>query len=886
MRKKAITGLFLTVFVLIISNAQATFIYYNSTIQGIYYGGDYIRGAINLSFIDEPVNSTLRSNFPGNASLINWLQNNSLLEDVDYKCSIKNCREDYLQGQKEERIILGLNENRTIGFKIIGRDINIEDFNLRLQSSGPPSCAAPLKIKIAGKTDYIVQSRGYTQNPCGEKIFGCFNNQSTLVTAQIRSRAYCANVTLPAAPSFEIGAVIKGSGQADLKMWLYNKDKDFLAKCGIITPSSQQDVLVNCIVNSSSIYQSNYFICISDETNGGAYNINLETSGNNCGSNGIDSDQYVADYQIYGRPMQFNSPDISINQTLFNLVDAYETLQGYLQDYINDLYGGNCTAGCFVPLEIQSGTQQNITLSSSLIKYSSDIGSFSSSDIYSLNKQSAKINMASKILSIDKLKFIIPLNSTENNFIFYLNNREITRKALNITPSFDFDISPKRAVIAQETEFKIIAKTNISSSSWKFFGDAEKDVQDYKIKKTFYDEGIYEIEVRAVNGSGSIAKKKFEIEVGDAKSAIESLLNSYQNNINNIYSRLDSFSSWIKIQAEKRARLNETNLTITKIRSQINGSSAGNYSRIIKEVLDLDIPESIIVEKSWQNIPLDIGAVEMDTRYIEKISNRSVADKDVLKTEILQWMNDNYNGEISTDVLSLKTKNESKVLFTIFNISIRAKNETNESYFIIDYPKEVVIFSKSYGEEQISSEEGEGIVIPLQTSNNLEFIILDEIEPLKLKAYISPDIGVIRPSAGYIEPGGNENPRKSKAYLFYIIIIVGFFVVYILLQEWYKKYYESQLFANKDDLYNIVTFIHNSRLGGLDDNKTRNKLEDSGWSREQVSFAFKKIDGKRTGMFEIPLFNFLEKKKINNEIVRRVQLNRVGGPDARFIKRV
>ena len=68
----------------------------------------------------------------------------------------------------------------------------------------------------------------------------------------------------------------------------------------------------------------------------------------------------------------------------------------------------------------------------------------------------------------------------------------------------------------------------------------------------------------------------------------------------------------------------------------------------------------------------------------------------------------------------------------------------------------------------------------------------------------------------------------------------------------------------------------------MDDNAIRKNLHGSLWGGEQIIYAFKKIDGKRTGMFEIPLFRGSEQRKIQDEIQKRRQ--RMGG-DARFIKR-
>ena len=41
------------------------------------------------------------------------------------------------------------------------------------------------------------------------------------------------------------------------------------------------------------------------------------------------------------------------------------------------------------------------------------------------------------------------------------------------------------------------------------------------------------------------------------------------------------------------------------------------------------------------------------------------------------------------------------------------------------------------------------------------------------------------------------------------------------------------------------------------------------WKREQIIYAFKKLTGKRTGMWEIPIFRRFERKKIIKELKKR-----------------
>ena len=107
------------------------------------------------------------------------------------------------------------------------------------------------------------------------------------------------------------------------------------------------------------------------------------------------------------------------------------------------------------------------------------------------------------------------------------------------------------------------------------------------------------------------------------------------------------------------------------------------------------------------------------------------------------------------------------------------------------------------------------------------------------------------------------------------------FLIYIILQTWYKKNYEKHLFKNPNDLYNLINFIYNSRKAGLDEKEGRKKLLEKKWSKEQIVYAAKKLDGKRTGMWEIPMFKFIENRKVREEL----QKKNPGKPlDGRFIK--
>ncbi len=98
----------------------------------------------------------------------------------------------------------------------------------------------------------------------------------------------------------------------------------------------------------------------------------------------------------------------------------------------------------------------------------------------------------------------------------------------------------------------------------------------------------------------------------------------------------------------------------------------------------------------------------------------------------------------------------------------------------------------------------------------------------------------------------------------FFLILAGV-ILYIFLQTWYKKKYEDYLFKNRNDLYNMITYIHNAKNQGLKEKEISIKLKQAGWSYEQVKYVMKKYAGKRTGMLEIPIEKILKNIK-NKEI--------------------
>ena len=94
-----------------------------------------------------------------------------------------------------------------------------------------------------------------------------------------------------------------------------------------------------------------------------------------------------------------------------------------------------------------------------------------------------------------------------------------------------------------------------------------------------------------------------------------------------------------------------------------------------------------------------------------------------------------------------------------------------------------------------------------------------------------------------------------------VFVLLVAIAVYAWLQAWYKKKYESYLFKNKNNFYNLINYFHNSKSKGWTDGEIVSKLKKAGWKSEQINYIMKKYAGKETGMAEISIDKILGKNK-------------------------
>ncbi len=912
--------LLLTFLNLLNVQAEVTVDKNSSVIETSYTEGEYVKGRINISF-SEDENKRFTSSFEGGTKLYDLLKNSS----ASFSCDPINCKDTFSATAGTISKEFSLVNGKKIGFLFNGKIENINTFLFNLSDvfGGKNSCENQINLDLFadGSVDFV--NYAPSNEVCASKPKGnrCFEDDEPKSLSVIGSRLYCGRMNVSAAAGYRVSAKIKKESANEKKLTFYIYDYSNLAYAvgRDCTPNIDvgQNGEVNCDINFSSSKNFEAMFCVSDtntyaETEIG-YQINSETHDYCGGHMDLPTTKKLSldhDYEIFIQPLMY----APVNKIVFNN-DFYKEIKkstsadikAEIRKYLNETNKLDCDDGCIFPMAI-NGSLTNLRIDSAKTKYASSGSETSDDKIYDLTEKPFTISMNSSYVDVEKMKFLVPDKNGTHDFYLCFNKNEncgednfLILKKVNVLVGFSFSAGPRSVIAGQKTFFIVQSTKNITSTKWNF-GDGSSAVTsgDNKAEHTYKDEKEYIIEVTATVKTGETSTKKFKIIVGDTKTSINLTISKYKKRLGDSRNEIKTKPEWIKKELDENfLKLKDDELI--KINNEYvtmpTNSNISEYSKILTRLLDLNVPYIIRTSDKGSDTPLVVGYKNMNLNYMKEISGiegetiddsqaNSVLNDEDIKNGIVEWTFKNYDARVDFETISGSYDEGNENIMRIYTVKlnkIEGADET-EASLIISHPPSAIKFKENYEKEVSKGNSAVFVALKNDDPQIVEFMIkgseLPSVEELGM--YISPDISEISTT----KPLDENLYEKLVRFLWarfvtgIIILLVIFISVYILLQQWYKKNYEKHLFKNPDDLYNLINFVYNSRKIGMNDKESRKKLEDKKWKGEQLSYVFKKIDGKRTGMFEIPIFKFRENKKVKQEIEKR-QKEPI---DTRFIK--
>ena len=852
-----------------------------------YSAGESLKGWINISLQQEPAKSQLTA-FDSSMTILELLENNNLDEGDDFNCSVHSCIDDYQANNEEtsKSFDMDYGWSKLVGLRLDGELASgsspIIEVKFQLASDAQGTCYNPLQIDFLNDNIIDWYFNGSANDFTCTYSTGCFSISETLEEGAITTTKYCEKINLEALPSFQVGAnITKGTtAGAVFKMRVYGLNMNEFGNCDL---PADPNGTVSCIVNLNLKEKGDYYVCVNaDKTTD--YKIKAETVAP-CGFAGSPG-SFTTDYNIFARGGKYsNVGSFTLNQN-----DALQ-LKSKFNTYITR-YNRDCSNGCIIPIKFLSQTNQRITLSNLVLQYQK-VGLTTSTDkFYDANTSSAKINMPFLKLSLDGSNLTVPTSPGTKSLSLKLNGNTIVSKSIVVkNVSNIIRINTNSAVAAVSTKFIVYTTGNITSYKWTFGDNSSSEtITSNSTFHTYASLGTYTLKIEVTDNLGGKSSKEFSISVNSPKEIANLTIASKRKRIANLTAQLNSITGWYKSEIEKAVDIDGLDAELVRLENAYKAaSSSSEYTTVMQNLNALKIPYSISVTESSQGVFFP-SSEQINPSYLENMGAGEVDAPDSYKNAILSWFNENLNVNAENKVYGLNYYDEEPVsLLTYVKLKISPKKDyTREVYLIIEEDFENVKFNPSQTYKSKKAGDATGITFSELSEGEekvVEFILPEKTNIINLPVYLSPEFSKLTNQTeiepcdfdGKCEKEQDENWKNCRndckpwgtTILFLFLLLFIAFVVYIILQEWYKRRYESHLFRNRNDLFNLINFISNALNQGFSREDIIKRLEKHGWKREQIIYAFKKVLGERTGMWEIPIFRWFEKRKIKEEIEKR-----------------
>jgi len=875
--------LFLVFAVLLVGSISASFEVGNlsHSIEKKYGPGANILGWINISLKDEPINSVFTDSLGNSTTLQNLLDLNSVKPD----CFPKDCLPGYLAKEPvtTKTFDLYLGTPKIIGLKLQGDITKINSIKFKISSDAEASCTNQLGIDFFADGVIDFMNNKSASGTCS-KNYGCFDDSEITYSYKVLNDKYCQKVNLSSSPKYIIGAWIKKvSGSRNFTMELYSIDEynntNFEGNCKIdgtsILTTGQE---VSCEIDYSSLKYQEAFVCIYSHSGIGDYYIKGYQDDKGCGyfgGTGSPDNLNVA-YKLFAQGKKFASFG---NLDITNNFGNGERFTFLAEEYLIEKYGDlNCgNEGCVIPIKIDSGSiteSQKVTLSDLSLEYISS-GTLDENNFYELTESPAKVGFDFQKLWLDDSGLVAPTDYGKYNYILKLGNKNITEEIEVKKVPIIQRLFPTMTVSAYPTRFevKLDSYDNVSKYEWDFDNGDFATTENNKVTYTYNKTGFYDLKITITTDDDFSTYKVFNLTIGPPEEVINSTLKKYKKNLESLKENFKDYSSFTLQSLKEIFNLEEIETTIEQLEADFEiAETEEEFNFILSELLKIDIPKSVSTTSESTSLTYYPQKENVNLYLIEEITGEESSESEEdLVNAIFVWNQKNLITKIGFTEISATYSDSEEQILTTFILNIDEKENFNGKAYLIFDGLENLNFDKYYSQE----EKADYVYIDLKNvGKNIVFSTTEDVSFSDLPVFIAPEFNLLdlqisaKCGDGICDLSETKEScpkdcKKEIDYTIYILIVVFLIllaiIVYVFMQVWYRKKYETYLFKNKNDLFNIMHYVNSSKKKGLSESEIEKSLRKSKWGNEQVNYAMKKYSGKRTGMVEIPIDKLIKK---------------------------
>ncbi len=835
------------------------------SIEKIYGPLADINGWINISFDEKSANSVFSSffdNSPGNStSLQELLDKNPAYKD-SCTCIPLDCGKDYsaTNGETSKTFILDSGDSEILGLKISSSQPigSISSFSMGINSNSTSSSVPQLVIDVLdnNETDWRAY-KPYEQYQTED--YGCFEEDDSEELAQITTTEYCQEISMPIFPQVKIGAKVQEITGGNVNFTISIRDKITGDRKSCIQNISSSGKISCTISNLKTTQPRDFFVCIKTTSSADIDKYGVRHEENNvCGFTDFFYNAYTYDFEIFAQASYYDDVgSFILNDTEMDNSGSDLVIEDEIFNYIIAKYERDCSNECIIPIKFASGADnQEIVVSDISLSYMAGISS-STTTIYELTEDFAKISSDYQRLFLDKAGFSVPSNLDNYSLSLKLDDEEIFSEDIEVkdVPIIK-SLTPVETATTFPTEFvvEVVSPIDIEvvDYSWDF-GDGSTETTSINKGIHIYSViGLYDLQVTVTDTRGFSSSKTFEINVSSPKDLINTTLNKMDINLRNLRIDIQNQDTFYQTSLNSVLRIENISSELERLEQQFSvATNHTEYIAIVGDLLALKkrLPENIFKTKQANSFSFFPEKSFIDMDIVQSIGGGNYDSKKIenYRDAVFTWQQENVDLIMDFNEFSGEYDSVVDSLVNIFEIRLTEKKDIIYDYYLIIPKLQGIVFDRNV------EEKGDFIYVNLKDVSRVSFYTTEDVEFSNLPAFIAPPINKLVVSD---TSSPSEEPERRNMIVLILslvsLVIIGI-IVYVIIYHWYKRRYEKYLFKNRNDLYNIVTYVDSSKKKGLDNRKIIRSLRKSGWGSEQRKYVMKKYKGKRTGMARIPI---------------------------------
>jgi hypothetical protein len=353
-----------------------------------------------------------------------------------------------------------------------------------------------------------------------------------------------------------------------------------------------------------------------------------------------------------------------------------------------------------------------------------------------------------------------------------------------------------------------------------------------------------------------------EINVTAVNNSIKWKIDEKKEMLRDIKLEIKKFDYSIEQILYKELNITGIETRLNKIEVEYEQASSGEYENILEEISEINIPKSVQEVKNSTPISFYPKEEFIDLDILASIAgsgNYTGEDSSKYLNALNAWYSDNLKTKITFKEILITYNKENQIRLRIFDFEFDKRELKNDAYFIVE-DLQGIAFSENYLEKKLDGY----IYIEIEDISEIIFSTRQDVTLISVPVFIAPSLEEIE-ILGPIEEWKPIYWFILFGLIIFLVLLIAI-VIYAGIQMWYRRRYENALFKNRNNLYNIMTYIQHSKRKGMSRDHIMKELRKAKWGREQINYALNKYEGKKiAGIIERPFKKVLEDIERNTE---------------------